>query len=107
MLEYATANYPCRSRMLLSYFGEKNNHNCGICDTCVTMRKGEKMLPETNMDELQRQVIALLGEQPLFPHVIAKTINADKDALAVLLRQLLEEEVVSMNNGLIQLNLKQ
>jgi hypothetical protein len=59
------------------------------------------------MDELQRQVIALLGEQPLFPHVIAKTINADKDALAVLLRQLLEEEVVSMNNGLIQLNLKQ
>ena len=107
MLEYATATYPCRSRMLLSYFGEKNNHNCGICDTCVTMRKGEKMLPETNMDELRRQVIALLGEHPLFPHVIAKTINADKDALAVLLRQLLEEEVVSMNNGLIQLNLKQ
>lgn len=107
MLEYATATYPCRSRMLLSYFGEKNNHNCGICDTCVTMRKGEKMLPETNMDELQKQVIALLGEKPLFPHVIAKNINADKDALAILLRQLLEEEVVSMNNGLIQLNLKQ
>lgn len=107
MLEYATATYPCRSRMLLSYFGEKNNHNCGICDTCVTMRKGEKMLPETNMDELQKQVIALLSEQPQFPHVIAKTINADKDALAILLSQLLEEEVVKMNNGLIQLNLKQ
>ncbi|MBR6539767.1 MAG: RecQ family zinc-binding domain-containing protein, partial [Bacteroides sp.] len=107
MLEYATATYPCRSRMLLSYFGEKNDHNCGICDTCVTMRKGEKMLPETNMDELQKQVIALLSEQPQFPHVIAKTINADKDALAILLSQLLEEEVVKMNNGLIQLNLKQ
>lgn len=106
MIEYATAYYPCRSRMLLSYFGEKNNHNCGICDTCVSLRKGEKMLPETDMSKLQEQVMALLSEEPQFPHVIAKKLGADKEALALLLRHLLENEQLIMNNGKIQINPK-
>lgn len=106
MIEYATAYYPCRSRMLLSYFGEKNNHNCGICDTCVSLRKGEKMLPETDMNKLQEQVMALLGEEPHFSHVIAKKLGADKEALASLLRHLLENEQLIMNNGKIQINPK-
>lgn len=106
MIEYATAYYPCRSRMLLSYFGEKNNHNCGICDTCVSLRKGEKMLPETDMSKLQEQVMALLSEGPHFSHVIAKKLGADKEALALLLRQLLENEQLIMNNGKIQINPK-
>lgn len=106
MIEYATAYYPCRSRMLLSYFGEKNNHNCGICDTCVSLRKGEKMLPETDMSKLQEQVMTLLSEEPHFSHVIAKKLGADKEALALLLRQLLENEQLIMNNGKIQINPK-
>ena len=32
MLEYADAEDKCRSRMLLYYFGERNEHNCGQCD---------------------------------------------------------------------------
>ncbi len=106
MIEYATAYYPCRSRMLLSYFGEKNNHNCGICDTCVSLRKGEKMLPETDMSKLLEQVMTLLSEEPHFSHVIAKKLGADKEALALLLRQLLENEQLIMNNGKIQINPK-
>lgn len=35
MLEYVTNDTLCRSRMLLDYFGEKNEHNCGQCDTCI------------------------------------------------------------------------
>ena len=35
MIEYASAEENCRSRMLLRYFGEKNEHNCGQCDVCL------------------------------------------------------------------------
>ena len=38
MEEYVTTENICRSRMLLRYFGEKNEHNCGQCDVCLSKR---------------------------------------------------------------------
>ena len=35
MEEYVTSESVCRSRMLLRYFGEKNEHNCKQCDVCL------------------------------------------------------------------------
>ena len=34
MLEYATSDHVCRSRLLLRYFGETRSNDCGICDVC-------------------------------------------------------------------------
>ena len=36
MEEYVTTENICRSRMLLRYFGEKNEHNCGKSDDCLS-----------------------------------------------------------------------
>lgn len=38
MLDYVSSDTVCRSRMLLHYFGEKNEHNCGQCDTCINLK---------------------------------------------------------------------
>jgi len=35
MSHYAEQNEICRSRILLSYFGEKNTIDCGQCDVCL------------------------------------------------------------------------
>jgi ATP-dependent DNA helicase RecQ len=38
MLEYATCDNICRSRMLLRYFGETKSEDCGQCDVCINER---------------------------------------------------------------------
>ena len=45
MLDYVTNDTAARrSRMLLDYFGERNEHNCGQCDTCISLRSKSKVL---------------------------------------------------------------
>lgn len=34
MLRYMSTDNQCRSRQLLSYFGEEDSHDCGCCDVC-------------------------------------------------------------------------
>ena len=43
MEEYVTTENVCRSRMLLRYFGEKNEHNCGQCDVCLSKRTTDNL----------------------------------------------------------------
>ncbi|MBO7580503.1 MAG: RecQ family ATP-dependent DNA helicase [Bacteroidaceae bacterium] len=39
MVNYVTSNDTCRSRMLLRYFGEEADHDCGQCDVCIGRKK--------------------------------------------------------------------
>ena len=41
MLEYISDGAHCRSRMLLRYFGEKSECNCGQCDVCLQQKNAE------------------------------------------------------------------
>lgn len=42
MAGYVTTIDTCRSRMLLRYFGEKADHDCGQCDVCLEKKKTAK-----------------------------------------------------------------
>ena len=56
MEEYVTSEDVCRSRMLLRYFGEKNEHNCGQCDVCISHRATDATLSEDSFEELKQQI---------------------------------------------------
>ena len=43
MEEYVTSESVCRSRMLLRYFGEKNEHNCKQCDVCLNRHETDSV----------------------------------------------------------------
>ena len=64
MLTYAEAESDCcRSRMLLRYFGEEADHDCGICDVCV--RKGEApSQPATEREALRKHILSQLQQGP-------------------------------------------
>ena len=47
MVDYVTSETACRSRMLLRYFGEKNENNCGQCDVCLSGHAAHELPTDT------------------------------------------------------------
>nr|WP_320057498.1 ATP-dependent DNA helicase RecQ [uncultured Bacteroides sp.] len=103
MLEYVTSETACRSRMLLHYFGERNKHNCGQCDNCLS-KKATDTLPNLAFDLLKQQIIDVLSLQPSTPADIARNIEtAEKEELSTTVQYLLDEGVLQMKDGMLQL----
>ena len=102
MLDYAGNDTICRSRMLLHYFGEKNEHNCGICDTCLKHRTPRTKNGETDR-QLADRIMQLLEGKTMTPAAIAEQLPEDKERLAKVLRQLLDTERIFTNNGMLLL----
>ena len=100
ILEYANNNLTCRSRLLLHYFGEKNEHNCGQCDTCISLRKSEKT-DEPSAHTLTENILQCLQSKPLTPAMLADRIPVNQDLLADTLRILLEEGKITAVNGML------
>ncbi len=103
MEEYVTTENVCRSRMLLHYFGEKNEHNCGQCDVCLSNRASND-LSEKSYEELKRQILELLGQSPLTPAEIADKIKAEIEDIGQVIRYLLDEDGLKMQDGMLHIS---
>ena len=101
MLEYVTSETACRSRMLLHYFGEKNEHNCEQCDTCIN-RKKNNGVTDSSYNVLRRQILEMLSVQQRTPADLARLIEADKEEIAAVIRFLLDKGEIQMEDGMLQ-----
>lgn len=100
MVDYVTSETSCRSRQLLRYFGEKNETNCGQCDVCLSHRASSPLSRE-KMEELKTQILNVLKEQPLTPGQVADRVDIDREALSEIMRYLLDEEIVTLKDGML------
>ena len=103
MEEYVTTENVCRSRMLLRYFGEKNEHNCGQCDVCLSKRTTND-LSEKSYEEVKRQILDLLSHSPLTPAETADQIKAEKEDIGQVIRYLLDEGELKMQDGMLHIS---
>ncbi len=101
MLDYVTNETACRSRMLLHYFGERNEHDCGQCDTCLKFRNRPE--PQEPADELTERIIHCLSHGPLTPADLADQLPAEKDRLAEVLRHMMDNKQIFTHNGMLQI----
>ena len=105
MEEYVTSENVCRSRMLLRYFGEKNEHNCGQCDVCLSHRATDALTENSfDFEELKKKISELLTQKPLTPVEIADKIEADKERISEVIQYLLEEGEWKMQDGMIHIS---
>ena len=101
MTEYATAEDKCRSRMLLRYFGEKNEHNCGLCDVCLSKHHSGMKLGE--FQEMENQIREQLETSPLSAATLLNRINGAREKAERVLSYLLSEEIIQSNDGILSL----
>lgn len=102
ILEYVTNDTVCRSRMLLDYFGEKNEHNCGQCDTCISLRN-KPATGKPGQKELAGKIQEMLSSAPQTPAGLLEQIQTDKELLTETLHQLLDEGKIIAANGILQI----
>ena len=100
MIGYATDDNICRSRQLLRYFGEENNHDCGQCDVCLSHRK-QGLVSEPRFNEAMTKILTLFDDGAPHPVTDLCGIQLPTAELDAALEYLLKEEYIRQEDGLL------
>lgn len=96
VIDYATTNHICRSRMLLVYFGQNSSEHCGCCDVCVNRRKTE--LADSEFDDIKAKIKSRLMQKPLQSDQLVIMPGVDPDKVWKVLRWLEDVEMIGENH---------
>ncbi len=105
MIDYVERESVCRSRMLLTYFDERETKNCGICDVCL--QKNKTGLSNYEFQEIRALLLDSFSDAKSFRlnELVdnAKHSFADSEKVITVLRFLIEQEVFVLDDDTISL----
>jgi len=88
LVQLVTNTTTCINRMILEYFDEKTDTDCGHCSNCLS----------AVVRTTSGQIITLLRKQPFDSQEICKRINEHKDVVVAHLKTLLEQKKVILTS---------
>ncbi len=101
MIDYATNDEVCRSRQLLSYFGEERSKDCCQCDVCLSHR-AEGLVTEPRLNHAMESILALLGDGKSHPITELRDLQLPTDELDAALIYLMKEEHICQEDGCLR-----
>ena len=101
MIDYVKTSNQCRSRQLLRYFGEQNNHDCGQCDVCMAYNK--TLTNSHKVASAQALIRQLLADRQKHPITVLRKLPLPYEQIEAALKDMNDEEEIRVTDGLIQL----
>lgn len=92
VIHYVSVEQHCKSKLLLQYFGEQIEEDCGKCSYCLQSNKSK-----ITEQGLQQRIQTLLLEKDLTSREIVATLLFDEKEVLNTLKQMLENHLVSIN----------
>nr|WP_314865872.1 ATP-dependent DNA helicase RecQ [uncultured Flavobacterium sp.] len=95
VVQYINEKQTCKNRLILAYFGEKSDTDCGICSYCISQKK-----VTSNTKTLSNSILTLLQTEELTSREIQEKTQIDSATVIEMLQYLLEQEqiVIKANN---------
>lgn len=91
VLRYVSNTEICKNKLLLHYFGEETNQNCGQCSTCLSQKK-----KNNHWSTREKEILLYLEKNPASSRTIQKELNLTDDELIPVLQILLEKEKIEI-----------
>lgn len=89
VLHYINNKKVCKNKLILSYFGEEKQEDCGVCSFCISKNK-----PKSDVVTLAKQIISLLSENDMNSREIESMTKKSTEEIVFALRQLLENNLI-------------
>ena len=90
VLNYINNENVCKNIQLLSYFGEKNIENCGICSVCIK----KKPIKKKNATSIKHKIIETLENGDMSSRALFEALDFSEEEINNTLKELLEYEVI-------------
>ncbi len=94
ILRFTENNTQCKSKQLLSYFGEANSNDCGICSFCIGKKENQT---KHNQNKIQEDIIRLLQEKKLSSRDLISKLEYPEKSILEVLREMNAHQIIKIN----------
>src|SRR5690606_6464960 len=94
VVNYIENMQACKSRLILTYFDEEANGDCGICSYCITKSKKVK-----DPSQVALQVLELISSEALSSRDIEDKLELTPDEVIFAIQILLENDKIKINTN--------